>query len=129
MRLKTVVLDMQSALYASAIRRSLSQELENYHIVISEAPRDTVGQCRVVKPCALLMEVTLYTPWKLSERLAIRDEVKALVPECKVILIVDEQADRELADAVKRAKQDGRIDAFLFASASERYLAAMIDSL
>ena len=129
MRLKTVVLDMQSSLYASAIRRSLTQELENYHIVISEAPQDTAGQCRVVKPYALLMEVTLYTPWKLSERLAIRDEVKALLPECKVILIVDELADKALADAVKRAKQEGRIDAFVFASASEQYLAAVIDSL
>lgn len=129
MRLRTVVLDLQSSLYASAIRRSLVQELTDYQVVISKTPQDTAGECRVLQPYALLMEVTGYTPWKLAERLRLRDEVRASAPACKIILIVDEVADRALADEVKQAKQEGRIDAFLFASATERYLAAFMDSL
>ena len=58
-----------------------------------------------------------------------RDAVRRDAPDCKVMLLVDEVADRGLADAVKREKQAGQIDAFLFASASEKYLAAMLDSL
>lgn len=129
MRLRTVVLDMQSGLYASAIRRSLVQEMTDCQVVISKTPEDTPGQCRVLQPYALLMEVTGYTPWKLSERLHIRDAVRESAPACRIILIVDEVADAALADEVKQAKQDGQIDAFLFASASERYLAAFLDSL
>ena len=129
MRLRTVVLDMQSGLYASAVRRSLLQELTDYQVVISKTPRDTASECRVLQPYALLMEVTPYTPWKLPERLLLRDEVRACAPSCRIILIVDEVADAALADEVKQAKQDGRIDAFLFSSATERYLAAFMDSL
>ncbi len=129
MRLRTVVLDMQSSLYASALRRSLAQELTDCQIVISKTPQDTASECRVLQPYALLMEVTGYTPWKLSERLRLRDEVRESAPDCKTVLIVDEVADSTLADEVKQAKRDGRVDAFLFASATERYLAAFMDSL
>ena len=127
--MKTVVLDMQSQLYAKAIRRILVQELESCQTVISRKPDETAAECRVLKPRALLMEVTGYTPWTLSERLAIRDEVKSAVPDCKIVLIVDDNADRALAEQVKKAKQDGLIDAFLFTSATESYMAAVVDSI
>ena len=126
--MRQIVLDMQSGLYAKAIRRSLAQELEGCNIVISETPQDTAAECRVARPYALLMEVTAFSPWLLEERLAIRDRVKELVPECKVVLIVEE-TDRPLAAQVTKAKQDGLIDAFIFSSASESYLAAVMDSL
>ena len=126
--MRTIVLDMQSALYAKALRRSLTQELEDCNVVISGSPRDTVSECRAVKPYALLMEVTEYSPWTITERLALRDSVKSGVPECRIVFIVDE-SNRALAAQVTRAKQDGLIDAFLFSSASESYLAAVLDSL
>ena len=120
---------MQSRLYAKAIRRILVQELDDYQVVISKQPDVTAEQCRIIRPDALLMEVTPYTPWKLTERLLIRDRVKKEEPDCKVILLVDDTAEPELADQVKTAKQDGLIDAFLFTSATESYLAAVVDSI
>lgn len=129
MQLKEIVLDMQSQLYAKAIRRSLVQELEDYNIVISKTPRDTVGECRVLQPYALLMEVTGYSPWMLPERLAILEAVKREAKACKIVLIVDDAANRALAREITNAKRDGLIDAFLFASVTESYLAAVMDSL
>ncbi len=127
--MKTIVLDMQSELYAQAIRRMLVQELDGVQVTIARHPRETAEECRLLRPSALLMEVTGYTPWQLEERRSVRDAVRRDAPDCKVMLLVDEVADRGLADAVKREKQAGQIDAFLFASASEKYLAAMLDSL
>ena len=92
MRLRTVILDMQSGLYAGTMRRALVQELTEYQVIISPKPEETAAECRIV-------------------------------------LIVDEIADKLLAEEVKKAKQSGLVDAFLYASASERYLAAVIDSL
>ena len=94
-----------------------------------EMMEETAAQCRLLQPHALLMEVTGYTPWKLSERLKIRDSVRRDVPECRIVLMVDEIADRKLAEEVKRAKQEGLVDAFFYASATESYLAAVLDSL
>ena len=120
---------MQSGLYAGTVRRALVQELTGYQVVISQKPEETAAACRLLRPYALLLEVTGYTPWDLEERLKIRESVRRDAPESRIVLIVDEIADRQLAEEVKRAKQNGLVDAFLYASASESYLAAMLDSL
>ena len=75
------------------------------------------------------MEVTGYTPWKLEERLKIRDEAKQQSPHCKIVLIVDENAEKELARRVIQAKKDGLIDNFIYGSVSAAYLLAVIDTL
>ena len=127
--MRTIILDMQSGLYAKAIRRSLAQELEGYNLVIAKSPEETAGVCRVMQPYALLMEVTGYHPWMLAERLSTRERVRREAADCKVVFVVDEVADKALASEVKQAKADGLIDAFLFTSATESYLAAVLDSL
>lgn len=73
--------------------------------------------------------MTGYTPWRLAERLHLRDEVKRQCPDCKVLLLIDENADRALAANVLQAKKDGRIDNFIYASVSPAYLAAVLDTL
>ena len=86
-------------------------------------------RCKTFKPYALLMEATGDTPWMLEERLAIRDTVTKIDPNCKIGLSADDQADNELADKVKSPKRDGLIDAFLFGTVTEQYMAAVMDSL
>lgn len=75
------------------------------------------------------MEVTQFTPWRLEERLKLRNEVKRLVSCCKIVLLADEKSNASLAGAVKQAKKDGLVDNFIFASVSPSYLAAVIDAL
>ena len=127
--MRIIILDMQSQLYAKAIRRILAQDIGGDNIVIVKTPEETPGICRVMQPYALLMEVTAYSPWMLSERLNTCAWVRHDAKGCKIVLIVDDVADRQLAEQVKKAKQDGKIDAFLFTSATESYLAAVVDSL
>lgn len=127
--MQKIVLDMQSGLYAKAIQRILVQELDDYQVIISESPDKTVQRCKMLEPYALLMEATGYTPWMLEERLAIRNEIKKDNPNCKIVILVDDNADKALANKVKKAKKDGLIDAFLFCSSTDSYLAAMMDSL
>ena len=127
--MKRIILDIQSGLYARTIQRMLLQELDEYQVIISESPGKTVERCRMFRPYALLMEVTGYTPWMLEERLAIREAVARNNPDCKVVILVDDVADKVLAESVKSAKKDGLIDAFLFGSATDSYLAAIMDSL
>lgn len=127
--MRKVVLDLQSGLYAKAVRRILVQDLDGYQVDISKNPTETVERCRILQPDVLLMEVTGYTPWMLSERLSIRDEVKRHVPSVKIVFLIDDKAEVALVEEIKKAKQDKLIDAFLFASVSESYLAAVVDSM
>lgn len=127
--MRKIVLDMQSGLYAKAIQRILMQELDDYQVIISESPDKTVQRCKMFEPYAILMEVTGYTAWMLEERLAISNEVKKDNPDCNVVILVDDNADKALANKVKKAKREGLIDAFLFGSTTDSYLAAIMDSL
>ena len=127
--MRRIVINMQNFLFCNAIADTLRRsgnELEPYTI---DSPDKVVNECKWIAPYALLMEVTGYTPWLLAERMKIRDAVRELNPECKIVLIVDENAEKAVAKQVKQAKKDGLIDQFIYGSISATYLADIVDSL
>lgn len=127
--MKRIVLDMQCAMFANAISQALERSDPDFNVLRAEAPEKTAALCRSSLAYALNMEVTGYPPWRLEERLGLRNEVKRQRPDCKILLLVDENADRALAFRVLQAKKDGRIDNFIYASVSPTYLAAVLDTL
>ena len=127
--MRRVVIDMQNYLFADAIALALKNADSDFYVCRSENPENTVDLCCLSVPYALLMEVTGYSPWRLEERMIIRNEVKHLTPHCKIVLIVDENAERPLTRRVLQAKKDGLIDNFIFGSVSAEYLTAVVDTL
>lgn len=127
--MRRVVVDMQNALFADAIAAALRNFDSYFEVCQSESPAKTTDMCVFTKANILIMEVTAYTPWKIEERMKIRDEVKSYCPDCKIVLVVDENTEKKLADKVRRAKKDGLIDNFLYGSVSATYLSAVIDTL
>ena len=127
--MRRVVIDMQNYLFADAIALALKNADSDFYVCRSENPENTVDLCCLSVPYVLLMEVTGYSPWRLEERMIIRNEVKHLTPHCKIVLIVDENAERPLARRVLQAKKDGLIDNFIFGSVSAEYLTAVVDTL
>lgn len=127
--MKRIVLDMQCAMFANAISQALERSDPDFNVLRAEAPEKTAALCRSSLAYALNMEVTGYPPWRLEERLRLRNEVKRQRPDCKILLLVDENADRALAFRVLQAKKDGRIDNFIYASVSPTYLAAVLDTI
>ena len=73
--------------------------------------------------------VAVYTSWTLEERLKIRNALKKAQPDCKIVLVVDENTEKKLADRVRQAKKDGLVDNFIYGSVSSSYLSAVIDAL
>ena len=127
--MRRIVVDMQNFLFTDAIARTLRSADSDFDVRRSESPDKTVELCSLCQPYALLMEVTSYTPWTLEERLKIRDEVKQRMPDCKIVLIVDENAEKKLARRVLQSKKDRLIDNFIYGSISASYLSAVIDTL
>ena len=127
--MRRIVINMQNNLFCNAISETLrisGNELNPYSV---DSPDKVIDECKWVVPYALLMEVTGYTPWKLCERMKIISSVRLQIPECKIVLIVDENAEKELAKEVRQAKKDGLIDQFIYGSISATYLADIVDSL
>ena len=127
--MRRIVINMQNSLFCNAISETLrisGNELNPYSV---DSPDKVIDECKWVVPYALLMEVTGYTPWKLCERMKIISSVRLQIPECKIVLIVDENAEKELAKEVRQAKKDGLIDQFIYGSISATYLADIVDRL
>jgi len=127
--MKKIVLDIQSGIHAHNMERMLLQKLDDYQVVIPETPDSTAGWCRSHRPDVLLMEIKAYSPWMFSERMDICRKMKRTMPECRIILFVDDENDSDLTAKVRQAKWDGTIDAFLFGSVSDNYFASVIDSV
>ena len=105
--MRRVVIDMQNALFADAVAEALRRFDPDFDPVMSDSPDKTADLCIFTEANILIMEVTAYTPWKLEERMKIRGEVKAQNPNCKIVLVVDENTEKKLADKVRQAKKDG----------------------
>ena len=127
--MRRVVIDMQNALFADAIATVLRDFDSDFEVYQSESPVKTSDMCAFTEANILIMEVTAYSSWKLEERVKIRNEVKAQNPGCKIVLVVDENSEKKLADKVRLAKKDGLIDNFIYGSISATYLSAVIDTL
>jgi len=127
--MRRVLINMQNTLFGNAISETLRRSENEFEPYTADSPDKVVDACRWIDPFALLMEVTGYTPWKLEERMKIRDAVKQMYPSCKIVLIVDENAEKAVARQVRQAKKDGLIDQFIYGSISASYLADIVDSL
>ena len=127
--MKKIVLDIQSNIHAHTMEQMLMQEPDDCRVVISKSPDSTAEWCKTHRPDVLLMEVKMFSPWMFSERMAIRDKVKRSTENCRVVLFVDDESNKNLTEEVQQAKRKGLIDAFLFDSVSENYFASVIDSV
>ncbi|MGN0386766.1 MAG: hypothetical protein ACI4EX_12905 [Lachnospiraceae bacterium] len=127
--MRRVVVDMQNYLFADSVAQALKNADSDFDVYRSEGPVNTAELCSLCEPYALLMEVLGVSPWRLEERLKIRDEVKRTNPHCRIVFIVDENAEGELAKRVLQAKKDGLIDNFIYSSVSAAYLSAVVDTL
>lgn len=127
--MRRVVVDMQNVLFADAIATALRNFDSDFEVYQSESPNTTLYMCIDTQANVLIMEVTAYSPWKIDERLEIRNAVKKQNPDCKIVFVVDEKTEKKLADKVRLAKKDGLIDNFVYGSVSATYLSAVIDTL
>ena len=125
--MRSIVLDMKGGLLAEAVMQSLSGCDPDFLVYRSSKPEETLALCRSCRANVLVMEVIRQGIWKLSERLKLCNAVKQL--GCKVLLLVDENADELLAADVRQAVKDQLVDNFIYASVSPAYLAGVIDTL
>ena len=120
---------MKGGLLAEAVVQSLSGCDMDFLVYRSSKPEETLALCRTCRANVLVMEVIRQGIWKLSERLRLCSAVRQLGWVCKVLLLVDETTDEQLASEVRQTVKDQLADSFIYASVSPTYLAGVIDTL
>lgn len=128
--MRNIVVSMQNTLLSESIARSLA-ETGDFRVeqVLPGKTGDTFSLCRAVQADILLMEVSRLPAYTLESRLKLIECVRRAMPNCKFVLLCDENSDPELAHRVVLARQDRLIDAFLYASVTPTYLTAALDAL
>ena len=125
-----IVISMQNTLLSEAIARAFSDTGEfRVEQVLPGRTGDTLSLCAAVRADILLMEVSRLPAYTLESRLKLIECVRRAMPNCKFVLLCDENSDPELAHRVMIVRQDQLIDAFLYASVTPAYLTAALDAL
>lgn len=128
--MRRVILNMKDRIFADAVANTLrADEQGEFYVVPTTTSEEALEYGVTCDPYAVLMEVNGYPPYVLEERLKIRDAVKKVNPDCKIVFVVDENSEKKVAEEVRRAKKAGRIDQFIYGSISASYLVALMDTL
>ena len=128
--MKNIVISMQNTLLSEAIARAFSDTGEfRIEQVLPGKTNDTLSLCCAMQAEILLMEVSRLPAYTLESRLKLIECVRRAMPNCKFVLLCDENGDPELARLVMIVRQDRLIDAFLYASVTPAYLTAALDAL
>ena len=121
---------MKDRIFADAVATTLREDKQGeFYVLPTTTPEEALQYGTSCEPYALLLEVNGYPPYVLEERLKIRDVIKEVNPDCKIVLVVDENSEKKVAEEVRRAKKAGRIDQFIYGSISASYLVALMDTL
>ena len=106
--MRRILVNMKDLFFADALAQSLQADPRGgFTVQRVTAPEELVQYSALYSPYAVLMEVTRYPPYGMEERLKIRNAVKNVHPDCKVVLVVDENSETEAADRVRQAKKEG----------------------
>lgn len=77
-------------------------------------------------PDILLLEVAYNPGFTIEEQIENIKRYRKSMPQCKILLLCDENSTPELARKVAMAKRDRMIDDFIYSSVSESYLTALL---
>lgn len=128
--MRKIVVSIQNGLLAEALTSllQLSGEFEPYRAAVDNNKR-TVSACVACHADLVLMEVTHTAHANLEGRLHEGEQIRQLVPGCKIVLLCDENVSPDIAREVVAAKKSGRIDAFYYSSVTGKYLVAALYAL
>ena len=80
-------------------------------------------------PEIAVLEIPESGPWKSAEKcLAVCDVIRGQIPDCKQVILCSEN-DADSCHAAIRAKQERKIDDFLFYDNSIHYLLSKLEAL
>ena len=129
--MKKIVVSIGNGLLAEAITQMLtdSGEFQPFRLPVGTKKNDIVDQCEMLSAETLIAEVSYANGTTIGARIAEVKELRKKLPNCKIVLLCDENSAPDIAREVMIAKKDGLIDAFFYSSVTTKYLLAALYSL
>lgn len=128
--MRKIVVSIQNGLLAEALTDLLkaSGEFEPFRIAVNRK-RQTVAACVACAADLVLMEVSQTPGTRFDVRMEEAGQIHQMVPQCRVVLLCDENVSPEIARDVVAAKKNKEIDAFYYSSVTAKYLIVALCAL
>ena len=128
--MRRIVVSVQNGLLSEALTQMLHNygEFEPYRVAVDRKKR-TVPACVAWNAEIVLMEASQASCTCLNERLAEVEQIRAAVPDCKIVFLCDENTSPEIAQKLITLKKNREIDAFYYSSVTGKYLVAALYAL
>jgi DNA-binding NarL/FixJ family response regulator len=129
--LRIIVISMQNGLLSNAIAKYLVErgELMPERILDHNKKDEPFASCQALNADVLLMDITQVSNFTLSRRIETAKKVRETLPNCKIALLCDENADPDIAFQVKDLKKMGLIDGFFHSTVTGEYIADALDAM
>lgn len=126
-----ILVSIQNGLLAEAMTAMLreSGEFEPFPRPVGSKNIDVVSECKMLDVQMVLLEVSFVNGTTLETRLNEVKQIRSAMPNCKIVLLCDENSAPNIARGVMLAKRDGLIDGFFYSSVTARYLLAALMAL
>ncbi len=126
-----ILVSIHNGLLAEAMTAMLRESGEFEPIPVSAGSRngDIANNCEIMGAEMVLMEVSYSNGTAIEARLKEVREIRSRRPDCKIVLLCDENSAPDIARDVMLAKKDGLIDAFFYSSVTAKYLLAALLAL
>ena len=128
--MKNIVVCIGNGLLSEAIIKMLknSGEFKPFRVLIQKNS-NIANDCEALSADILLLDVSYASGTTMETRLKEVKQVREKIPPCKLVMLCDENSAPDISREGVNAKKDGLVYAFRFTSATESYLAAVVDSI
>ena len=127
--MKNIVISIYNGLLSEMIATALHEGGEHLPFRCPIDKKHSVSeQCRAVSADILLLEVAHHIGVDYDTRVKEIDNVKQQLPNCKIVLLCDENSSPDLARKVVQLKKDGVVDGFVYSSVGVKYLTAVLSA-
>jgi len=106
-----------------------SGEFEPFPLTVGNKNSNVARECELLDVQMVLLEVSYANGTTLETRMKEVRQIRSAVPNCKIVLLCDENSAPEIARDVMLAKKDGLIDNFFYSSVTARYILAALLAL
>lgn len=127
--MKRVVLSICNSLVSEAVFFALKKSGFLVNISPSNKADDVSKCCDICFANILVMDVTRSNNCLFEKRKALIEELKGHNNEIKICLLCDNVSDPEIADQIKRIKEEKLIDAFFYESVSTDYMVDVLETI
>ncbi len=128
--MKNIVISIYNCLLSEMIATALHDSGE---FIPFNASFDKIGSitdsCKNSRADILLMEVAYNSGANFDARMKQIKAVRESVPDCKIVLLCDENSSPDIARKVAQTKKDGFTDGFFYSSVGAKYLVAALGAM